>query len=124
MPALTSLTGAATAAYSAVLVARPDVLLRPMGLARTADSRTLTRLIGIRDTAIGLAMVLAPAGAARRAAVGARVASDWGDAAVLVGALRGRRTRGKVVGFATVWGALCLAALAADERRAAGPAGR
>ncbi len=62
-------------------------------------------------------MVLAPAGTARRTAVVARVASDRGDAGVLSGALRGRSTRGKVVGFATVWGALCLGALAWDERQ-------
>ncbi|GHE07791.1 hypothetical protein [Klenkia taihuensis] len=116
MPALTTLTGAATAAYSAALVARPELLQRPSGLSRNQDNRTMTRLVGVRDTAIGLAMVLAPAGAARRAAVGARVASDWGDAAVLGVALRGRGTRAKVVGFAALWGAVCLAALRYDER--------
>ena len=116
MPALTTLTGAATAAYSAALVVRPELLQRPSRLSRTQDSRTLTRLVGVRDTAIGLAMVLAPPGAARRTAVGARVASDWGDAAVLGVALRGRGTRAKVVGFAVCWGAVCLAALRYDER--------
>ncbi|SSC25501.1 Hypothetical protein KLENKIAIHU_4125, partial [Klenkia terrae] len=119
VPALTTLTGAATAAYSAALLVSPDLLLKPCGLASTHDSRALTRLVGARDTAIGLAMVLAPAGAARRAAVGARVASDWGDAAVLGAALKGRPTQAKVLGFAAAWGALCLAALRYDERSAA-----
>ncbi|MCO7218987.1 hypothetical protein [Klenkia sp. PcliD-1-E] len=116
MPALTTLTGAATAAYSVAVAVRPELLQRPAGMARNRDARTLTRLIGVRDTAIGLAMVLAPAGAARRAAVGARVASDWGDAAVLGVALRGRGTWAKTVGSAALWGAVCLAALRYDER--------
>ena len=116
MPALTTLTGAATAAYSAAVVVRPDLLLGPAGLGRSRDARALTRLVGVRDAAIGLAMVLAPAGTARRTAVAARVASDWGDAGVLAAALRGRPTRGKVVGVAAAWGALCLGALVLDER--------
>ncbi|CAB4916116.1 MAG: hypothetical protein F2825_06080 [Actinobacteria bacterium] len=119
MPALTTLTGAATAAYSVAVLVKPDLLLKPCGLASTHDSRALTRLVGARDTAMGLAMVLAPAGAARRAAVGARVASDLGDAAVLGTALKGRPTQGKVLGVAAAWGALCLAALRYDERSAA-----
>ena len=117
MPSLTALTGAATAAYSVALLVSPDVLLRPCGLERSRDTRALTRLVAARDTAIGSAMVLAPAGPARRLAVAARVGSDWGDALVLTGALAGRPTRPKVVGFAAVWGALCLGALALDERR-------
>ena len=48
-------------------------------------------------------------------AVGARVLSDWTDAVVLSRALAGRGTRAKVVGFAVLWGAFCLGALAVDE---------
>ena len=115
MPTLTALAGAATAVYSATLVAVPRVLIEPCGLADSADTRALTRLVGARDTGIGLAMVLAPAGTARRLAVGARVLSDWTDAVVLSRSLAGRGTRAKVVGFAVLWGAFCLGALAVDE---------
>lgn len=108
--------GAATAAYSVALLARPEVLLDPCGLEPTDATKALARCIGARDVAIGTAMVAAPDGAARRVAVAARVLSDWGDAAVLGPALRSRGTARKVVGFALVWGALCAAAGWYDTR--------
>lgn len=116
MPALTTLTGAATVAYSAAILAKPDLMLKPAGMGRGQDDHTLTRMVGVRDAAIGLAMVLAPAGPVRRAVVGARVASDWGDSVVLGAGLRGRDSRGKAVGVGVLWGAVCLAALRYDER--------
>lgn len=116
MPRLTALVGAATAAYSAALVASPRVLIGPCGLEDSTDTRTLSRGIGVRDAAIGLAMVLAPAGTARRLAVGARVAADLGDAAAFGAGLAGRPTRTKVVAFAAGWGLLSLAAGVLDER--------
>lgn len=119
MPALTRLLGAATAAYSVALVASPRLLIKPSGLADTADARTLTRAIGARDTALGLAMVAAPAGTPRRLATAARVAADWSDAGIFAAGLAGRGTRGKVAGVATAWGALCLLAGVIDERRGA-----
>ena len=84
-------------------------------MADSTDTRALTRLVGARDTGIGLAMVLAPAGTARRLAVGARVLSDWTDAVVLSRTLAGRGTRAKVVGFAVLWGAFCATALVLDQ---------
>ncbi|SDP35243.1 hypothetical protein SAMN05660199_03704 [Klenkia soli] len=116
MPALTTLTGAATVAYSAAILVKPDLMLKPGGMGRGQDHPLLTRMVGVRDAAVGLAMVLAPAGPVRRAVVGARVASDWGDALVMGIGLRGRDSRGKAVGVGVVWGALCLAALRYDER--------
>lgn len=116
MPSLTSLVGGATAAYSAALVVAPRLLLKPCGLEQSADARMLTRAIGARDTAIGLAMIATPAGPARWAATAARVAADWSDAAVFGAGLGGRGTRGKVVGFAAAWGALSLAAGLLDAR--------
>ncbi|MCW2510020.1 MAG: hypothetical protein JWP68_3168 [Modestobacter sp.] len=84
-----SLVGAATAAYSAALVAAPRILIGPCGLEDSPDTRTLARALGVRDAAIGLAMIAVPAG---------------------------RATRGKIVGFAAAWGALCLIAGVLDER--------
>jgi hypothetical protein len=116
VPALTTITGAATVAYSAAILAKPDLMLKPAGMGRGTDHRTLTRMVGVRDAAVGVAMMLAPAGPVRRAVVGARVASDWGDAVVMGLGLRGRDSRGKAVGVGVLWGAVCLAALRYDER--------
>jgi hypothetical protein len=116
VPSLTSLVGAATAGYSIALVAAPAVLIKPCGLEDSADTRTLTRALGARDTAIGLLMIAAPAGRARQLATAARVVADWSDAAVFGAGLAGRGTRTKVVGFAAAWGALSLLAGVLDER--------
>jgi len=116
MPSLTAVVGAATAAYSAALVVSPKILIGPCGLEDSRDTRTLTRALGVRDAAIGLAMVAAPAGRARRLTTAARVLADWGDAAAFGAGLAGRPTRGKVVGFAAAWGALSLLAGVLDER--------
>ena len=116
MPTLTQFVGAATAACSAALVVSPSVLVKPCGLENSRDTRTPTRAIGARDTAIGLPMVLAPAGRARQLATGARVVADRSAAGVLAAGLAGRGTRTKVVGFAAVWGALSLLAGVLDER--------
>jgi len=117
VPSLTSLVGGATAAYSAAVVVGPRLLLKPCGLEQSPDTGTLTRAIGARDAALGLAMIAAPAGPARWGATASRIAADWSDAAVFGAALAGRGTRGKVVGFAAAWGALSLAAGLLDARR-------
>jgi hypothetical protein len=116
VPSLTAVVGAATVAYSAALIANPRVLIGPGGLEDSRDTRTLARAIGVRDAAVGLAMIAAPAGRARRLVTGARVLADWGDAAAFGAGLAGRLTRGKVVGVATTWGALSLLAGVMDER--------
>ncbi len=116
MPSLTSLVGAATAAFSAALVVAPGVLIGPARLADTADTRTLVRALGARDTVSGLALMAAPPGRARRLATTARVLCDWTDALVFSPTLAGRGTRGLVTASAWGWGALALGALALDER--------
>jgi hypothetical protein len=116
VPSLTALVGAATAAGSAALVVAPRLLIRPLRLADTADTRTLIRMLGARDTGIGVTMMAAPPGRARRLATTARVLSDWTDAVVCSSTLPGRGTRGRVVAFASSWGALSLGALVLDER--------
>jgi hypothetical protein len=116
VPSLSSLVGAATAGYSIALVAAPRILIGPCRLEDTSDTRTLVRGIGVRDTAVGIAMILAPAGPARRVAVGARIAADLGDAGVFGAGLAGRGSRAKVVAFAAGWGLLSLLAGVLDER--------
>jgi hypothetical protein len=73
MPSLTAVVGAATAAYSTAVIASPRVLIRPSGLADTRDTRILTRALGARDAAIGLAMIAAPGGRARSRRLGPAV---------------------------------------------------
>jgi hypothetical protein len=117
VPSLTSLVGAATAGYGAALVAAPAVLLRPCGLADTPDTRLLTRSLAVRDVVLGLALVAAPAGRARRLATAARVVSDVGDAAAFGAGLAGRTARAPLVALAaTGWGAVTLLADVLDER--------
>ncbi|MGY1856048.1 hypothetical protein [Modestobacter sp. SYSU DS0290] len=116
MPSLTSLVGAATAAYSAVLVAAPGVLIRPAGIEDSRDTRTLTRVLGARDVALGLLLAAAPAGRARTLATAARVLADGSDAVLFGAGLAGRRTRGPVAASAAAWGGLVLLAGVLDRR--------
>ena len=116
MPSLTALAGAATAAFSAVFVAAPGVLLRPCGIAETRQTRALARMVGARDVVLGLAMVAAAPGRPRRLAVAGRVLADCTDAAALAGGLAGQGRRGLVSASAVAWGLACLAAGVLDER--------
>ncbi|GHG02319.1 MULTISPECIES: hypothetical protein [Amycolatopsis] len=114
MPALTRVLGAVTAAYSATIIAAPRVLAKPCGLTTrdggvTAGVRTLIAGIGARDAAIGLAMLLAPAGKPLQVALAARVASDAADAVVFGTNLPDRAARTKVAAFAATWATLCAA---------------
>ncbi|WP_410590405.1 hypothetical protein [Amycolatopsis sp. lyj-23] len=114
MPALTRVLGAATAAYSATIIAAPRVLAKPCGLTDatggvSASVRTLIAGIGARDAAIGLAMLFAPAGKPLQVALAARVASDAADALVFGTGLPDRSARPKVAAFALTWAALCAA---------------
>ncbi|KDN22603.1 hypothetical protein [Amycolatopsis rifamycinica] len=114
MPALTRVLGAATAAYSATIIAAPKVLAKPCGLVSPGgevakEVRTLIGGIGARDAAIGLAMVFAPPGRPLQTALAARVASDAADALVFGTGLPERSARKKVAVFAAAWAALCAA---------------
>jgi hypothetical protein len=104
--------GAITAAYSIVIALRPEVLARPCGLVDADGTaspgvRTLVGGIGVRDIAIGGAMVLAPRGPALRAAVAARAFSDAADAVVFGLQLPQESQRPKIAAFALFWAALC-----------------
>jgi hypothetical protein len=105
---LPRLLGAATAAFGAGLVARPDLLLTLSGMrADDPDLRTFTRALGVRDLASGVAMVAAPSRKAMRVALGVRVASDLGDLVVLGRALAGKPERKVVVAVAGGWALVC-----------------
>ncbi|MGN7132396.1 hypothetical protein ACTHQY_03885 [Rhodococcoides corynebacterioides] len=106
--------GALTVAYSAVVLASPRTLAAPAGL--TSDSgfvspsvATAVRGLALRDVASGAAMVVARRGTPLRTAIGVRVASDLGDAALFAVAAPDAATRAKAVAVALGWGALCAA---------------
>ncbi|OEU92141.1 hypothetical protein DB35_05785 [Streptomyces abyssalis] len=112
--------GAATALYGLAVTARPELLARPSGLAdpegRVAEeTRISLRPLVWRDVAGGLAMLCAPEGPALRTAAVVRIASDFGDAALL-GSTLPRSTRAKAVAVSVGWGALSVAALCAPGR--------
>jgi hypothetical protein len=114
------LLGAATATYSAAVLARPAVLAAPCGLVTrdgsvSPEAGTLTRAVGTRDLASGLAVALAPSGRAMRLALGVRIAMDLGDALVL-GAHAPAEKRGKVLRAACLWAGLNALALLRSRR--------
>lgn len=117
------LLGAATAAYSVAITAKPELLLRPTNLIADGETprgglRALTMAIGGRDLVSGLAMVFAPAGTPLRTAIAARVGADVVDLAALGSQLPDRDAREKATMVAAGWGALCaLSTLAADRSR-------
>ena len=116
MPSSTALAGAATAAFSAVFVAAPGLLLRPCGIAETRQTRALARMVGARDVVLGLAMVAAAPGPAGRLAVAGRVGADCTDAAALAAGLARQGRRGLVSASAVGWAPVCLGAGVLDER--------
>ena len=110
--------GAITAGYSALIVVRPQVLAKPCRMTDAAGRtpwpvRVLVQGVGVRDTAIGVAMMTAPAGTALTAVTLARVAADAGDAVAFGLALPDLRTKAKIAGFAALWA--CLNAVALDR---------
>ncbi|SFB62973.1 hypothetical protein SAMN05216266_13228 [Amycolatopsis marina] len=121
MPHLTRLLGLATAGYGAAIIARPELLARPCGLAGDREQVSqapalLIGAIGARDLASGVAMVLAPPGRARRIAVGVRVLSDSADALLFGTRLPDPGKRRFVAAFAMGFATLCAAStLLPDE---------
>jgi hypothetical protein len=111
---LPRLLGVATAAYGALVLAKPALLLKPSGLRHgDHDLDAVVRTLAARDLASGIAMAVAPSRKAMRLAIGVRVASDAGDAVVLSRALAGRPEQKKILAAAGGWALLCgLSALA------------
>ncbi|WP_037908848.1 hypothetical protein [Actinacidiphila yeochonensis] len=113
--------GAATAVYGFAVAARPAVLARPAGLVTpdggvAEDTRLALLPLGWRDAASGLAMVVAPDGAALRTAALLRIAADLGDAVLLGRRLRTTSRRYVTIAVSVGWATLSVAALVAPER--------
>jgi hypothetical protein len=104
--------GAATAAYSVAIIAKPELFARPTKLVSEREEIPRGTAIGIRalggrDLASGLAMVFAPVGTPLRTAVAVRVASDVVDLVLLGTSLPDRQARTTAAAAAGGWGALC-----------------
>ncbi|MGW7331665.1 hypothetical protein ACWGIU_24375 [Streptomyces sp. NPDC054840] len=99
--------GVATLGYGVAVACRPGLLARPCGLPETGASALLIRALGVRDAAIGAAMVVIPEGAGLRTAVLCRVAADSGDALLFGTYLARRAERAKAASSALTWAALC-----------------
>lgn len=110
--------GAATAVYSAAVIAKPEVLTTPTGLGDSPASRTLGTAVGVRDLVSGLAVALAPSGIPLRLALLVRVAMDIGDTVVLGAAAPDKATRNKIIGITLGWAALNAVALLATREKA------
>jgi len=111
-PWLPRVLGAATAAYSVAIIAKPELFARPTKLAKDGESLSRGTAIGIRalggrDLASGLAMAFAPEGQALRTATAVRVGSDVVDLVLLGTSLPDREARTKAITVAGAWGALC-----------------
>ncbi|BFV60167.1 hypothetical protein KCMC57_up52710 [Kitasatospora sp. CMC57] len=118
--------GAATALYGLAVAVRPGLLARPSGLAEPDGSvpkatAICLRPLALRDAACGLAMLTAPDDRSLRTAALLRIASDFGDAALLTGTLPGRRHRAMAFTVSVGWGALSVAGLAASRRSERSP---
>ncbi|MBM7772336.1 hypothetical protein JOD54_002540 [Actinokineospora baliensis] len=111
--------GIATALYGAAVAVRPALMARPTGLVTSTGEpargvAVLTRSIGVRDVATGLAMAVAPAGKPLRTAIAVRVAADVADAVGFGTGLPDAEARRKSAVVAGVWAGLCaLSALTA-----------
>ncbi|WP_223770042.1 hypothetical protein [Streptomyces huiliensis] len=115
--------GATTAVYGVAVTRRPRLLGAPSGLPDTAAVRVCLAPLAWRDAACGLAMLLAPEGAALRTATLLRIAADFGDAVLLGRSLPGPARRAGAVAVSVGWGALSCAALwggARDQDERAG----
>ncbi|MFD4021003.1 DUF4267 domain-containing protein [Streptomyces sindenensis] len=115
--------GAATAAYGVGVLVRPALMARPCGLGDEdgsvpAPAALLIRAMGVRDAAIGLAMMAAKDRSVRQAATACRVVADLGDAVLFGTQLPDPAARRKAAAVAGGWGALCaVVGLASDRAR-------
>ena len=81
MPVLSRVLGLSTIAFGALEFAKPDLWAKPSGISGPSPAmRTWHQTLGARDVVSGLAMALAPAGPALRAATLFRIVSDSTDA--------------------------------------------
>jgi len=115
------LLGVATAGYSVAIIVKPELFLEPIGLIEESGSpsdgqKVITRAIGGRDLATGVAMAVAPAGNPLRTAIAVRVGADVVDLVALGSGLPDQESREKATMVAAGWGALCALSLLAAGR--------
>jgi hypothetical protein len=112
--------GVLTAVYGLATLVRPAIFAKPAGLSGDEPPvpvGVLVRAVGVRDVANGLAMATAPAGPALRAAIGARIAADFGDALTFaLSPNEDPNARRKAVAVGVGWGALNLLGLLTARR--------
>ncbi|GAA1834341.1 hypothetical protein GCM10009836_10680 [Pseudonocardia ailaonensis] len=113
---LARLLGLATTAYAVTTLVRPSVLTGPTEVGETPSTAVLTRAVGARDAASGLAIALAPGRRSLQLALATRAASDLGDAVAFGTADLSPEARKKILAVSLGWAALNVAALIAVGR--------
>jgi hypothetical protein len=107
MPVLSRVLGATTIAFGALEFAKPDLWAEPTGITGPSPAmRTWHQTLGARDMISGLALTLAPAGPALRAATLFRIVSDATDALAFGINAPETRLKAKAVGAALGYAAL------------------
>jgi hypothetical protein len=107
MPVLSRVLGVSTIAFGALEFAKPDLWAKPTGIAGPSPAmRTWHQTLGARDLISGIAMVIAPAGPALRAATLFRIVSDSTDALAFGLNAPTTRLKGKAAGAALGYAAL------------------
>jgi hypothetical protein len=107
MPVLSRVLGVSTIAFGALEFAKPDLWAKPTGITGPSPAmRTWHQTLGARDLISGLAMVIAPAGPALRAATLFRIVSDSTDALAFGLNAPGAGLKAKAVGAALGYAAV------------------
>ena len=116
---LSRLMSAATAAYGAFALARPDHLGSALEVpaSERGGYEVLTLTYGVRDLAISTAGIVGSP-ATVRTAMKLRIANDVGDGIVLALRAKNDDVRQKALAVTMGWAALNSAALLIDSRRA------
>ena len=107
MPVLSRVLGLTTIAFGALEFAKPDLWATPTGITGPSPAmRTWHQTLGARDLLSGLAMAVAPAGPALRAATLFRIVSDSTDALAFGLNAPSAHLKAKAVGAALGYAAL------------------
>jgi len=107
MPVLSRVLGVTTIAFGALEFAKPDLWAKPTGITGPSPAmRTWHQTLGARDVVSGLAMAVAPAGPALRAATLFRIVSDSTDALAFGLNAPDAKLKAKAVGAALGFAAL------------------
>ncbi|MEO9323373.1 hypothetical protein ABFT23_07775 [Nocardioides sp. C4-1] len=117
---LSRVMSTATAAYAGFCFAKPEHLGQAMGAGKHEQSGydLLAHVFGVRDLAVSAFGVLGRSERTVTTAMWIRICCDVGDGLVLAARADDDETRAKVLGTTLTWGALNLAALKLDQRRA------